>query len=263
MAREDESSTWPYVLGGLTLAGLGGAALYFFWPSEAYAKEPPKDLTPEEIKTIRSLACLCWRGGATTAPKLAKCVAERLRPKHKWPPSGAVSDQTKRVWIPIESEVASMLNASSQAGQDLCDFIEGKAKPKPSGDGKIVRVPNVSGDPKGYNTKIFKDYTGFRNLLNTAGYEPGNIATNAKPEGNSVRRFQEDWNLVSAAVAAGKIAGPWAYKPRGFHYSDEEPTPIKGGDNVTGSQTANALEIVAANLAAGRSWQALVQQAKG
>lgn len=263
MVTETEKATvWPWVLGGLTLAGAVTAGIVFLWPWEAEAKEAPKPLTKDERKQIRSLACLCWRGGAKTAPKLAACISERLRPRHKWPPKSGAGDTAKAIWATVQGDTAEFMYGAAQAKQDLCDWIEGKKKKAAAVEG-VVRVPNVSRDPKGYNTKVFPNFAGFRNMLNQLGYQPGNIGVDKKPEGKSVKRFQEDWNRVAAAVKAGRIGAPWAYRPKGFHYTSTEPTPIKGGDNVPGGQTANALEIGFANQMAGRAWQQLVTEAKG
>jgi hypothetical protein len=258
----EKAPVWPWVLGGLTVAGVVTAGIVFLWPSEAEAKEPPKPLTKDERKQIRSLACLCWRGGAKTAPKLAICISERLRPQHKWPPKSAASTNAKAIWATVQGDTAEFMYGAAQAKQDLCDWIEGKKKKAVPAEA-IVRVPNVSKDKAGYNTKIFADFRGFRNLLKQIGYQPGDYSVDKKPEGTSVKRFQEDWNRVAAAVKAGRIGAPWAYRPKGFHYTSTEPTPIKGGDNVPGGQTANALEIAVANQFAGRAWKQLVSEAKG
>ncbi len=250
MARrnEDNGEFWPWVLGGLAVAGAGVAA-FLFWPSDAMADETAKPLTDAEKTQIKGLACLCWRAGNRSSDQLAACVFKRLRPNAA--ASGAV-------YAAVKAATDGLMGEASRANRDLCDYIEGNGgAPEPAPVPKKESIPNISGDPAGYNTKAYPNFLAFRNGLNMLGY--GVELKDEKPPASKVRAFQNDWNEVSAGVARGVVKGPWAFKPRGYHY-------VKGGkigaDGVPGKDVANALQIGQANLAAGRAWQSMVAQAK-
>ena len=251
MARKEENgSIWPWLVGGVVVAGSGIAA-FFFWPSEAIAGEVAAPLTESEAKQVPAFACLCWRAGNRTNAQLANCVFKRYRPKA--PTSGTTFADVKR-------RTDLLINQAKSANQDLCDFIEGKTippippvPPTPKKD----RIPNRSGDPKGYNTKAFANFIGFRNALNMMGYSMS--IEDKKPPASKVKKFQNDWNEVVAGIAEGVVKGPWTQKPKGYHLKKDDKI---GADGIAGADLANSLEVAQVNLAGGRSWATMVAQAK-
>lgn len=90
--------------------------------------------------------------------------------------------------------------------------------PKPAAKGS---PPNTSGDPKGYNTKLFPNHRSVRRALRRLGYRV-NLA-NAKAPSGIVRRFQKGYNICSI-----KRHPAWG---------------ILKIDGVPGVHTLNALEI--------------------
>lgn len=250
--EENEGSFWGWALGiGGVVVVAGGGLLYYFWPSEAKAGEIAAPLSTSEARQVPAMACLCWRAGSRKGNQLASCVFKRFRPNA--PQSGTTFDDVK-------GRTDALISQARAAGQDLCDFIEGAVVPPvpplPEPPAK-TKIPNVSKDPKGYNTKAFANFNGFRNALNMMGYTMD--IKNEKPPAAKVKQFQRDWNEVSAGVSQGVVKGPWAFKPRGYHYVKSGKV---GADGVPGGQVANALEIAQANLAAGRSWQSMLGQSK-
>ncbi len=250
MARkEDNGSIWPWLLGGAV--AVGGGAVFFFWPREAKAGEIAAPLSESEAKQVPAFACLCWRAGNRTSAQLGSCVFKRLRPKA--PTSGTT-------FVDVKRRTDLLISQARSANQDLCDFIEGKTLPPPPPPPPTPtkdKIPNRSGDPKGYNTKAFANFIGFRNALNLLGYSMD--IEDKKPPVSKVKKFQNDWNHVVAGIAEGVVKGPWTQKPKGYHI-------VKGGDigadGVPGADLANSLEVGQVNLAGGRSWSSMVAQAK-
>ena len=144
-------------------------------------------------------------------------------------------------------------------------------KPKPSDGGSnagsktraLGKPPNISGDPAGYNTKVWPSPGPVRLAMKAAGYdvaystEP--LTNPANPNNEQVRRFQREWNRVIKGIDAGKVKLP----------SD----PADGSlirnlrgllddDGVPGKNTLNALEIVTANFGKNTiRWPSMVKEA--
>lgn len=147
---------------------------------------------------------------------------------------------------------------------------EEEAKPGPDLDGG--RVPNVSGDPAGYNTSLYPSPSPVKLALRTVGYqvpwtfETRNISLNPElPGGEGLMpspfwiAAQRDWNKVTRAIREGKIAQPKSNTGTAAY-------PFKGTldtDGLGGPQSLNALEIMVHNQQkAGIHWQTLATRAK-
>jgi len=81
--------------------------------------------------------------------------------------------------------------------------------------------PNTSGDPHGYNAKLFRNHRSVRRALLRLGYKV-NLA-NVKAPAGIIRRFQKDYNICSI-----KRHPAWG---------------VLKIDSVPGAHTLNALEI--------------------
>jgi hypothetical protein len=143
------------------------------------------------------------------------------------------------------------------------------AKPKPSDGGSsgsktraLGKPPNISGDPMGYNTKVWPSPGPVRLALKAAGYEvpysTEPLTNPSKPVDEQVRLFQRDWNRVINGIDSGKVKLP----------SDPaDPSLIRSlrglldDDGVPGKNTLNALEIVTGNFGKNSiRWPAMVKE---
>lgn len=122
----------------------------------------------------------------------------------------------------------------------------GGGSPRPS------PPPNVSGDPKGFNTAMLGTPAKVRSAYETLGYS----TPNASNLGPSTRSFQADYNAVSKAFAAGTLTLPnapaVAELVRGTLAVDGDP----------GTNTLRALEIALLIKQSGALWYPLVTQAR-
>ena len=122
------------------------------------------------------------------------------------------------------------------------------ACPNPWGPYGPERPPNISGDPVGYNTKLWPDYDAVGEALLAIGYRDrdGNTMT---------RQFQTAWNGVVSGLASSPdrfSENDFAVVPRGLVKVDGAPGP----------QTLNALEIALANQQRGLDWVRIIQIVK-
>lgn len=93
--------------------------------------------------------------------------------------------------------------------------------------------PNVSGDPQGYNTKLFRSEDDVAKALLFIGYK--------HTDGNAmIRRFQRHWNGVISHIAHV----PDRYKTVNFVVMPQGNVIV---DGLIGPQTLNALEIAILN----------------
>lgn len=107
--------------------------------------------------------------------------------------------------------------------------------PAPASAG-AVRPPNISGDPKGWNTTLWENDSRVAWGLARLGY-PESLA--------SARAFQTDWNRVVKAIRAGTLPVHSATRP-------ELAKAYRGTlreDNKPGRNTKNAMEIAWRNQA--------------
>ncbi len=95
-----------------------------------------------------------------------------------------------------------------------------KPAPKPAPASKNP-PPNTSGNPKGYNTKLFPNHRSVRRALRRLGYKVG--LSNVKAPTGVIRRFQKDYNICSI-----KRHPAWG---------------VLKIDSIAGIHTLNALEI--------------------
>jgi hypothetical protein len=108
-----------------------------------------------------------------------------------------------------------------------------KPKPAPSGQ----NPPNLSGDPAGYDTNMFPGAQAVRQWFVNMGYSIGNqFLQEPLIENAGVKKFQRNYNKVSAAVAQGKIKGLLGID-RDF------PMGTVDVDGTAGKNTLNALSI--------------------
>jgi hypothetical protein len=98
---------------------------------------------------------------------------------------------------------------------------EPKPVPPKKTPGAKKSPPNTSGDPKGYNAKLFPNHRSVRRALRRLGYKV-NLA-NVKTPSGIVRRFQKGYNICSI-----KRHPAWG---------------LLKIDGVAGVHTLNALEI--------------------
>ena len=104
--------------------------------------------------------------------------------------------------------------------------------PVPWGRLGIEQPPNISGDPKGYNTQMWEGLENVAHAYRFLGYQGS--------DGIGItRQFQGDWNRVSQRVATNPNfqAFDWRHVPQGNVIVDGDPGP----------QTLNALEVAIAN----------------
>ncbi len=104
--------------------------------------------------------------------------------------------------------------------------------PVPWGRLGIEQPPNISGDPKGYNSQMWEGLENVAHAFRFLGYQGS--------DGIGItRQFQGDWNRVSQRVATNPNfqAFDWNHVPQGNVIVDGDPGP----------QTLNALEVAIAN----------------
>ena len=109
-----------------------------------------------------------------------------------------------------------------------------------------TRPPNVSGERRGYNERMFPAEEDVARGLMYLGYK--------SEHGNSMlRAFQADWNIVSTklAVNAGRYANiDFIHVPQG----------ILSTDGMIGPQSLRALEVAVTNQrASNQAWSSLVE----
>lgn len=106
----------------------------------------------------------------------------------------------------------------------------------------MEEVPNVTGNPDGYDTVAFKSDDDIFRALEDLGYQ------------DDLSSFQSDWNWVSQAMASsiGLSRIPWVRMPKGNLIMDSRPGPW----------TLNALSTAIENQQGGVSWQEVVEIAK-
>lgn len=130
------------------------------------------------------------------------------------------------------------------------------------GSSRSTRPPNVSGDPAGYDTKLWPTGLPVRLGLNVLGYKISAMSAPLSSAGDMavVKTFQADWNSVVAGVASKKVPVPPAGAKPVYLAS------IKGRldvDGVANAATLNALEIAMANQHSNNlHWQSAVTKAK-
>jgi hypothetical protein len=116
---------------------------------------------------------------------------------------------------------------------DIMSLGDAHACPGEKGPQSPMRPPNISGDPAGYNTLMFRNEDDVARSLQYLGYR--------NPDGNAmVRKFQRHWNLVVNRI--GYVPDryrsiSWPHLPQGL---------VKV-DGKIGPQTLNALEIALVN----------------
>lgn len=106
------------------------------------------------------------------------------------------------------------------------------ACPNPWGPQSSARPPNISDDPAGYNTKLWRDNNDVVNALHLLGYQ-GQIDV-------MLQQFQANWNRVASNVMTNvERFGDISFKhvPAGLVIVDGKPGP----------QSLNALEIALEN----------------
>lgn len=125
------------------------------------------------------------------------------------------------------------------------------AAPSPWGPYGPEWPPNISDDPAGYNTKLFRDEGDVAKALLYIGYlsEDGNAM---------IRRFQRHWNGVISQIASV----PDRYSSINFAVIPQGNVIV---DGLIGPQTLNALEaaIINQRMVPELSWNNVVQMTKG
>jgi hypothetical protein len=105
--------------------------------------------------------------------------------------------------------------------------------------------PNITGNPAGYNTKLFQSDQQVVNILSELGY-----AWEGEQKfdfSRAVRQFQADYNALSNSIPAKRRLQDvtWVRVPRGHLVADGSVGPV----------TLNALEIALVNQRGGVSWE--------
>ena len=140
---------------------------------------------------------------------------------------------------------------------------KGDSKPSEGGGGVASgNPPNMSGNPEGYNTKLFPSPLAVRIAMKALGYsveiEGEPLMGYAETHGE-VQRFQNDWNTVIKAIDRGKVKLPKdvpEYKYLAMYRG------LLTVDDVPGKYTLRAIEIAARNkLINSVSFSALRKQA--
>lgn len=134
---------------------------------------------------------------------------------------------------------------------------EPKPKPKPKPEPKTKAEPkkgdvphvgnpaNLSGNSKGYNTKMFPNFSSVNAFLNKIGVSAP--SGEKSPNGAVMKKFQRQYNAISHDIANGVLTAP---------------VNIRGTlqvDGKWGPNSANALEaavVTHANQLLGFSWAA-------
>lgn len=113
---------------------------------------------------------------------------------------------------------------------DYRTLHQSHACPNPWGPQGPGRPPNITDDPKGWNTRMWRTRGDVVEALQLLGYQNGNM----------LHRFQQNWNRVSMTISRSPdryASVPFAVKPSGLIRIDGEP----------GTDTVNALEIAIIN----------------
>ena len=140
---------------------------------------------------------------------------------------------------------------------------KGDSKPSEGGGGVASgNPPNMTGNPEGYNTKLFPSPLAVRIAMKALGYsveiEGEPLMGYAETHGE-VQRFQNDWNTVIKAIDRGKVKLPKdvpEYKYLAMYRG------LLTVDDVPGKYTLRAIEIAARNkLINGVGFSALRKQA--
>ena len=145
---------------------------------------------------------------------------------------------------------------------------DGGTKDRSSGGGSSTRKraigkpPNTSGDPEGYNTKLFQGPGPVRLAMIAIGYKvkatPTTLVPDDKPNGE-VQRFQNDWNRVIRGLDSGRVKFPPADDKRKL----KQFRGLLIVDGIPGKNTLNALEIAFSNMTKNKmKWTSLVRQAR-
>lgn len=168
--------------------------------------------------------------------------------------SSIVIDESERE--PSKGEDAKPSGGGGGGGTDSVPDSGGKTR-------AIGKPPNMSGDPQGYNTKVWPSPSPVRLAFKAHGYDmpySQDAITNAsKPHDEVVRRFQRDWNKVINGIDAGKVGLPSDPKDA---LALRSLRGLLDDDGVPGKNTLNALEIASANLGKnGLRWPDLVKEA--
>lgn len=108
--------------------------------------------------------------------------------------------------------------------------------PGPSPTPVAPKPPNISGDPQGYNTQMFPDSQAVRSIFEQMRYVD-DLPPESPPSKQTVRNFQQHWNALTNAVAAGKLS---QYK--GLNQFDNLRGTLSV-DGIPGPNTLRALEI--------------------
>jgi hypothetical protein len=191
------------VLATVTLAGIGGAAAWWFTRDEE--EDAPAALAPKPGVGTTALPARPEGGsGIPTLPATRQPYGTGLLPA---------------VPVPVPSP-----NDDDEGDLILEDFEDIDVGPSSgsSSSSSGSRPPNVSRDPAGYNTEMYPDPKSVRRGLDFLGYDMPIV--NVPPPDDAVGAFQEDWN---EAVASG-FAGA---------------TGKLSVDRVPGKYTLRALEI--------------------
>lgn len=127
-----------------------------------------------------------------------------------------------------------------------------RPKPPPSGG----HPPNISGDPEGYDTNMFRGAQMVRQWFVNMRYSIGNqFLQEPLIKNRGVKKFQRDYNKVSVAVRQGRIKGLKGIDP-------DFPMGELRIDGTAGPNTLNALEIAFRMAdAMGKAWVNLVRAA--
>lgn len=116
---------------------------------------------------------------------------------------------------------------------DIMSIGDAHTCPGEKGPQSPFRPPNVSEDPDGYNTRLFRDEESVGKALQYIGY--------SSPDGNAMlRSFQRNWNSVISALAISPTT-----------FSDLVFTILPQGnvrvDGDIGPHVLNALEVAVIN----------------
>ncbi|MCA9686020.1 MAG: hypothetical protein KC457_27860 [Myxococcales bacterium] len=127
---------------------------------------------------------------------------------------------------------------------------KGEGKPSEgSGSGGVAsgNPPNMSGNPEGYNTKLFPSPLAVRIAMKALGYSveiEGEPLVGFAETHGEVQHFQEDWNTVIKAIDRGKVKlskNVPEYKYLAMYRG------LLTVDDVPGKYTLRAVEIAARN----------------
>lgn len=116
---------------------------------------------------------------------------------------------------------------------DILTLGDAHACPGEKGPQSPPRPPNISGDPAGYNTQMFRNENDVGMALQYLGYR--------SPDGNAMlRKFQQHWNLVISRIAYV----PDRYRNIPFPHVPQGNLRVDGD---IGPHSLNALEIAIVN----------------